>query len=427
MNISTIRLIFNLSGLSFFDTMALYGDFHTFPVTDLLQWIEASRKSGVVEIEQNNIKKTIVCHEGAIIACTSDDPATRLGQSLLAQRMITEEQLGIALQIQEETGQILGDILVEQGVVDQEVIYRHVSAKAEEAIYSLFDQADTYFQFDENGVEPEFLVPVNLRIQDVLLKGIQRYDEMQRIRRVFTTNGVILARTEKKLPSQVCGSKISMRLLDAVDGGRTLAEILLHTRGSEYLVTKFLFELHRKGLVKVTSIRELQEPDKRIPFTEKDLLDPTPQSDVTSEIDLAVRLVDRGEHEAAIAVLNATSRAWPGVPSVHRMIERVEAEQFGRISRDLPSSSVPVMTEPWNELSGETLSPGEAFLTTLIDGRTEIRSILWVAPMRALDVLRNLKKLVDRGMIQLTDKSALDAPISLPEDITFGGLDGGQG
>jgi hypothetical protein len=237
---------------------------------------------------------------------------------------------------------------------------------------------------------------------------------------------VILARTEKNLPAQVRDSKTSIRLLEAVDGERTLEEILLHTRGSEYLVTKFLFELHRKELVKVTSVRELTEPEKVIPFMEEDLRDPSPGSDVTTEIELATRLVQRDEHEAAIAVLNATARAWPGVPSVHAMIERVEAEQFEDISSELPSSAIPTMTEPWNELSEQSLTPGEAYLTTLIDGRNDIRSILWVAPMRALDILRNLKSLVDRGLIELSDKSALDVPLSLPEDTTFGGLDGGK-
>ncbi len=416
-------------GMTFSPVMALYGDFRTFHVTDLLQWIESTRKSGVIEFEQNRIKRAIVCREGRIVACTSDDPATRLGQSLLAKGRITETQLQVALQAHETTGKILGEILVEQGAVEQADVDRHVAAKAEEAIYSLFDQDDTFFQFDERGVEPDFLVHVDLRIQDVLLKGCRRYDEMQRIRNVFRSNRVVLSRTDRPLPARIAGSRVSMRLVEAVNGVRTLEEILLHTRGSEYLVTRFLYELHRKGFIEVTGEQPAPDTDLAIPLTGEDLLDNDAMSDVSEELDLAARLVEREEHETAIAVLQATARAWPGVPSVRRMIERVEAEQYGRISREIPSQAVPVLVESWNLLPGKDLTPGEAYLTTLIDGRAEVRSILWVAPMRALDVLRNLKRLLDRGAIRMADAGTdpLDAPLSLPEDNSFGGVDGGQG
>jgi hypothetical protein len=404
--------------------MALYGDFRSFPVTDLLQWVESSRKTGVIEIEQRHIKKAIVCREGRIVACTSDDPSTRLGQSLLAQRKITESQLQDALAIHEASGKILGEVLVESGMVTLEVVVEHVAAKAEEAIYGLFDQEDAFFRFDENGEEPVYLVPVDLNVQDILLKGLKRYDEMNQMREVFTDPGVILARTLKELPAGVSASRASLRLLQAVDGERTLEEILLHTRGSEYLVTRFLFQLFRSNLLEIRGIRPVA------PLVPSD----QPQNDtrsetgsgVSGEIELAGQLMERGEHDAAIAVLEATSRAWPGAPTVRQMISRAEAEYFEKISQLIPSSAVPIMDTELNELACESLSPGEAYLTTLIDGVAEIKSIQWIAPMRALDVLRNLQRLLDRGMIRLVDRQPLDPAASLPEDDTRGGVHGGE-
>ncbi|MBD3867283.1 MAG: DUF4388 domain-containing protein [Acidobacteria bacterium] len=404
--------------------MALYGDFRSFPVTDLLQWVESSRKTGVIEIEQRHIKKAIVCREGRIVACTSDDPSTRLGQSLLAQRKITESQLQDALAVHEASGKILGEVLVESGMVTLEVVVEHVAAKAEEAIYGLFDQEDAFFRFDENGEEPVYLVAVDLNVQEILLKGLKRYDEMNQMREVFTDPGVILARTMKDLPAGVSGSRASLRLLQAVDGERTLEEILLHTRGSEYLVTRFLFQLFRSNLLEIRGMRPVA------PLVPSD----QPQNDsrsetgsgVSGEIELAGQLMERGEHDAAIAVLEATSRAWPGAPTVRQMISRAEAEYFEKISQLIPSSAVPIMDTELNELACESLSPGEAYLTTLIDGVAEIKSIQWIAPMRALDVLRNLQRLLDRGMIRLVDRQPLDPAASLPEDDTRGGVHGGE-
>ncbi len=405
--------------------MAFYGDFRSFPVTDLLQWVENSRKTGVIEIEQRHIKKVIVCRDGRIVACTSDDPSTRLGQSLLAQGKITEEQLQKALETHESGGKILGDVLVESGTVDREVVVEHVAAKAEEAIYGLFDQEDAFFCFDENGDKPDYPVEVDLNVQDILLKGLNRYDEMKQIRDVFTDPGIILARTDKELPAELASRRVSLRLLEAVDGERTLEEILLHTRGSEYLVTRFLYHLFRSGLLEILGVRPVS-PLTQLEHPAGDKKDKPSTHNVSEEIELAGRLMKRGEHDAAIAVLEATSRAWPGAPTVRQMISRAETEYFEKISELLPASAVPVMTTELNELVCESLSPGEAYLTTLIDGKAEIKSIQWIAPMRALDVLRNLQRLLDRGMIRLAERPGLDPTVSLPEDVSTGGIHGGE-
>ena len=48
-------------------------------------------------------------------------------------------------------------------------------------------------------------------------------------------------------------------LYEAINGDRTVAEILLHVHGSEYLVTKFLYELLRNGFLEITGIREVPQ------------------------------------------------------------------------------------------------------------------------------------------------------------------------
>ena len=72
-----------------------------------------------------------------------------------------------------------------------------------------------------------------------------RFDEMERIREVFNDSGIVLRQTAKTPPREVFRNRMARTLYEAVNGERTVAEILLHAHGSEYSVTKFLFELHR--------------------------------------------------------------------------------------------------------------------------------------------------------------------------------------
>ena len=52
-------------------------------------------------------------------------------------------------------------------------------------------------------------------------------------------------------------------------------------------------------------------------------------------------------------------------------------------------------------LDQEGLGPQECFLMSLLDGESDVRSILWVAPLREVDLLRTLRQLLDRGVIEM--------------------------
>jgi hypothetical protein len=94
-----------------------------------------------------------------------------------------------------------------------------------------------------------------------LLRGLKRYDEMQRLREVLNDPGIVLRRTDKVLPREILNNRMARTLYEAIDGERTLADILLHVHGAEYIVTKFLYELHRTGFAEIVGIRQAPAPE----------------------------------------------------------------------------------------------------------------------------------------------------------------------
>jgi hypothetical protein len=91
----------------------------------------------------------------------------------------------------------------------------------------------------------------------VLLRGLKRYDEVQQIRTVFNDPGIVLRHTEISPPEEVFANRMARTLYEAIDGDRSVAQLLLHVHGSEYVVTKFLYELHRNGLVTVAGVKRI--------------------------------------------------------------------------------------------------------------------------------------------------------------------------
>ncbi len=398
--------------------MSVYGYLHTMSLPDLLQWASVNKKSGLLEIERNKIAKRISFLDGRIVACSSDDPSSRLGQFLLSRGKISQVQLRQALAQQERTGQNLGVIFQEMGALTREELEAQVAEKAEENIFGLFDWPDAVFRYCQNAPHDPWQIEISLNVEDVLLRGLQRHDELQRTRRVFKHSGVVLQRSTRPAPPGMASNAIAKRILESVDGERTLAEILLHAHASEFLVVKFLFTLFRSGIVSIKEERD-PDPDAQTILDSVELESELPakgstlggeeriaESEETDRrVEMAMQRIAAGDFIEAIEILNVVYRANPSDNHLRELITKAEAG-FLRAARagELRMARVPVAVQgPASEAAGASLQPSELFLLSTIDGQTSIQSLVWVAPMREVDVMLGLHRLVAAGVVRLTD------------------------
>ena len=401
--------------------MSVYGNVRTMSLPDLLQWASVNNKTGVLELERNQICKRISFRGGRIVACSSDDPPSRLGQFLLSRGKVTKEQLREALTKQETSSKNLGLIFQDMGILTSEDIEAHVAAKAEENIYGLFDWSDAEFRFHENAGHDPFIIEVNLGVQDVVLHGIQRYDELQRIRDVFSSSGIVLQRSDKATPTEIVSSPMARRVLASVDGRRTLAEILLHAHASEFLVLKFLYTLLRKGVVSIIEVREadvhsrtlldlVEAESPELVVSETEQLKPPVMTDQQApaegkrDVETALQCMARGDYQRALDILNELYKAQPEDVRLRQLVlkaeagflENARAEAFG-------PEKIPVPLEAAANPVSADLKPTDQFLLTMLDGKADIKSVVWLAPLREVDVLQALQRMVDAGVIELRD------------------------
>jgi hypothetical protein len=464
--------------------MALVGTLSTMPLPDLLQWLGGGGKTGKLRVERNKIGKWILFRDGRVVASWSNEPRELLGQFLVSRGKIDEKTLRAALAVKENSEQQLGEILVSMDVIDQEELTRNLTAKAEETIFSLFDWEQAVFRFlDEDVDESTIAFPIDLRVEDVLLRGMQRLDESRRIRTVFNDPGIVLRHTDRPPPGTVLGNSMARGIYESINGERTVAEILLHSHASEYLVTKFLFELFRSGIVEIARVRVLvgvetdasgkvidldaakrrtgdrgtdpgkdrvpasppetpaaapavneatgpsEPPGRELPAPEPEIETPIPtpgpaaapavasEPEVAARIeppdpetslreDLAVagRLMSRGEFEMALQILDTNYKAHPEDDALRRLLAEAEAAFLEKTYRyHLPREKLLQLLKPVEEMEGERLSPEEFFLLSRIDGTWDVKSIIQISPIREIDALRTLKRMIEKGVIELLD------------------------
>lgn len=382
--------------------MPVAGDLASMSLPDLLQWLGQARKTGTLTLERVRARKRIFFRDGRVVGCTTDNaPADLLGQFLLARGRISEEVLRRALDRQRESGRLLGEVLVEMGAASYEEMTRLLRQKAEEAIFDLFDWQEGSFVFSDSEPPPDRLFPVDLRVEDVLLRGAERCDEMRRIRSALPDPGIVLRHTDTLPPPQILRNRTAWRIYLSIDGRRTVAEILLHAHGSEFLVTKFLFELLRNGLVEIVEARRpaSSEPSSAASQDPAPALGPAPAG-----LDSLRKLLEAGRLEEALDGLEAAHRSNPANEAIRSLLAEAEVAFVEKAYKHyLPPSRIPVPVRPPESLTGESLSPQEFFLLSRMDGSWDVRSILQIAPIREVEALRALKRLRERGLIELRE------------------------
>jgi hypothetical protein len=364
----------------------LSGNLRTMPLPDILQWIAAGRKSGTLHITRGAVGKQIAFHEGTIYSSVSKDPREYLGQFLIRSRLISEDQLFKALERQETEGRLLGAILVAEGALSEDDLSAVLRTKAEETIYDLFLWAQGEFEFKEGDLPRDLVVHLSLNVTEVVLEGIRRVDDWDRIRKVIpSVLTTFRARAETSAPED----EIECAVLGWIRAGKTMDEISLELRRSEYETAVILYDLNARGLVEIDQA-EAQPQISDPVATIADLL-----ARAYTQLQAQRYSEAAKTYEDVLAIDRINQNAKRGLLLVSELRERA------RVAMTVPLDKVPVLTRDLSSMTGERFEPQEGFVLSRVNGEWSIKSILRLCPMSEEETLNIFARLIERGVIQL--------------------------
>jgi len=365
--------------------MSLAGNLRTMSLPDILQWLATGQKTGTLHVDRRSMQKRIMFREGLIATSWSNDPRESLGQFLIREGCVSEEQLFKALLRQEEKGQMLGMILIEDGLLDADKLRNVLRLKAEETIYDIFSWPEGQFEFKEGDLPREALINTEISVPHIVMEGIRRLDEWERIRHVFPSPGVtfkVLRATEPLDPAE-------RQILALVGAGRSLAAIALELRRSEFDSALLLFDLCGRDLIEVDSVREEVPPADTVGAI-RELLTIAYQRLQERRYDAAFKA-----YEEVLGLDRLNQHAKKGLLSV------TEARDRDRARRSVPLNKVPALKVDLQTLTRENFDPQEGFVLSRINGDWDVQSILKICPMAEEDALLIFARLLDRGVIEL--------------------------
>jgi len=386
--------------------MSITGNLETMSLAELLQWLANGRQTGTLIVDNGSVEKKIYLRDGRVLSSSSSDPRGFLGHFLVSKGVITEEDLAKAMAIQKEQSMLLGEILVEGGAIDQEMLDHMLRLKAEENIYDLFSWEDGTFEFLDDELPEYELVPMSANITGLVMEGMRRIDMAKEMEKVIPSTQCVPVSVGSLLDEDEMD--FGWRgVLEAVDDDRSIEDICLHTHSSQFFVCDVLFRKMKEGKIKIVRPRVIA-PDPQAPAaaaraTSGKDAGPTSAQALISEAMVHLKL---GVYEAAARHLGAATSLDPHNRELALVIKELESEVMAGLEHDgVKGKKVPVLETTLDDLRAMSFSPEEGFILSRINGTSDIASIVKISPLSEIDSLLVFWKLSQSGQIKLTDPS----------------------
>ncbi len=195
------------------------------PLPEILITIYRYKAPGSLECRRGSEMKEIFLEHGQITFATSNQVRDSLGDKLLRDRKITQEQYDESVRRLVATGKRQGTILTEMNVIDSETLFTALREQILELVWSVFAWDSGQVVFRPGRHKQQEFIKGDIAIPQALLQGVRRMPDAKGLVARLGTKATILQRTEKTLEDLLLDDD-ERRLLDSVDGKRTLYDLI---------------------------------------------------------------------------------------------------------------------------------------------------------------------------------------------------------
>ena len=139
------------------------------------------------------------------------------------------------------------------GLINEGDLTRLMRLKAEEEIYDVFLWKEGDFHFVDNELPTMEMIPLKIDVTGIIMEGTRRVDEWPRIREVVPHDACVPV-VVKAIELEEDFDEVETQVVDAIDGKRTIAELVLESRSSSFVVCSSVAPLVRAGFLKLIEV-----------------------------------------------------------------------------------------------------------------------------------------------------------------------------
>lgn len=168
-------------------TATMHGNLDQIDLSDIFQTLAMTKMEGLLRVHNPLENRQVFCKDGYVrVLVPPRIVHRRLGARLVNSGMITADQLRSALMRQRKEKLPLGEMLVAEGVIDQERIEDVASMQIAEDLFALFTWKHGTFEFykgpiADDGLRQRFESCTEFEVSSLLLEVARRSDEWESI------------------------------------------------------------------------------------------------------------------------------------------------------------------------------------------------------------------------------------------------------
>lgn len=244
----------------------LKGTIEDFTLSDIFRLLSSTKKTGKLEVIRSAGDGRVFFRDGDVYFAQSSIKREPLGQRLIAAGALTESVLMRALDLNAQTGERTGEILLRQASITEEQLIAAVRGQIQDAALDLLRWEVGAFEF-ESGERFSLEIPISVSVDSLIMEASRRLEELEVIKKRLPSNDVIITIAP---PPPEGGRDISLtpdeeRLLLLVDGHRTVGEILDEANLDEFSGFRTLYGLVSSGLADVVTLGPAPKPPRIAP------------------------------------------------------------------------------------------------------------------------------------------------------------------
>jgi DNA-binding response OmpR family regulator len=221
------------------------GDIAAIPLAEILQVLQMQRQTGVLRVMNTRTVVTLWLREGLIDLVGSHGTAAefRLGRYFVEKGLLTRGGLQAALQEHSTTDRPLGETLVESGRASQSDIAEALTRQSCDLVYEVLRWPFGRFSFTREPFSAQAeAARLGLGVSGLVLEGFRRVDEWRLMEGTIQFDGVVVV---DSMAAERVGEKLTRTerlVLDAVDGQRTVSEIIKESTVGSFDAIKAIYQ-----------------------------------------------------------------------------------------------------------------------------------------------------------------------------------------
>ena len=229
------------------------GNLRVIPLAEVLQVLQLQRQTGTCLVTSGKVEMAVSFREGLIDLARSKGTADefRLGRYLVVEGMVSQTEVDNIFEDKSGPRRLLGEALVESGLITEDDLRRALIRQTSELIYEVLRWVDGRFSFSNTAPEASEQNRLGLPVASIVMEGFRRVDEWRLIEESIHFDEVLL---RDQVAVDALGSEKLTRqeqlVLDAIDGQRTVREIISSVVVGSFDACKILYQFLQSRLVR---------------------------------------------------------------------------------------------------------------------------------------------------------------------------------